>query len=265
MTFETRRKLDTGDVNDYVVKINQENIMCAAFKKGSSSYVHHDKWDLWTFKVTDTGDVNETGIDLTDFLRSDELEMHGWFMWSAWFAVGLLLLFTKRYAKKTWTLNHYLHAILGYFTLVVTIVFALRVTNWAPFESIHNALGSICVIITIFGSLSGTVTAGIMRAYNGDKAWSEQEKVQRVARIHRYAGYVMLFIGNASILTGVGHYFGDRLQGDERRKLGIFSFVVFCILVVYFEAVHRIRNKYSMGHVKTPRKEDKRVTSFTPE
>ena len=64
----------------------------------------------------------------------------------------------------------------------------------------------------------------------------------------------MLFVGNAAIMTGVGHYFGDRLKGDERRVLGIFSFVVFCILVAIFEAVFRIRNKYSMGHVTTPTK-----------
>lgn len=66
----------------------------------------------------------------------------------------------------------------------------------------------------------------------------------------------MLFVGNAAIMTGVGHYFGDRLEGDERRVLGIFSFVVFCILVAIFEAIHRIRNTYSMGHVKTPTKHD---------
>lgn len=66
----------------------------------------------------------------------------------------------------------------------------------------------------------------------------------------------MLFVGNAAIMTGVGHYFGDRLEGDERRVLGIFSFVVFCILVAIFEAIFRIRNTYSMGHVKTPTKYD---------
>lgn len=186
-------------------------------------------------------------------------------MWGAWFIVGLLLLITKRYAKKTWTLNHYIHAFLGYFTLAVTIVFALRVTQWSPFDTIHNALGNLCVIVTILGCLSGTMTAALMKAYNGDKPWSKEEKVQLVAKIHRYAGYTMLFIGNAAIMTGVGHYFGDRLKGDERRVLGIFSFVVFCILVAIFEAVFRIRNKYSMGHVKTPtaKGQGKSIT-FTP-
>lgn len=75
----------------------------------------------------------------------------------------------------------------------------------------------------------------------------------------------MLFIGNAAIMTGIGHYFGDRLKGDERRVLGIFSFVVFCILVAIFEAIFRIRNKYSMGHVKTPVTTGKEKSNmFTP-
>lgn len=226
--------------------------MCVGWKQGNSNFVKHDEFNVWSFKVTDTGAVSASALNLKDFLRSDTIEQHGWFMWSAWFVVGLLLLVTKRYAKKHWTFMHYMHALLGYFTIVVTIVFALRVTKWEPFETIHNALGSLTVIVSLIGSLTGTFTAALMKAYNGDKPWSKKEKVQIVAQIHRYFGYAMLFIGNASVMTGIGHYFGDRLKGDERRVLGIFSFVVFCILVAIFESIFRIRNKYSMGHVKTP-------------
>lgn len=173
-------------------------------------------------------------------------------MWFAWFFVGLLLLITKRYAKKIWKVGHYLHAILGYFVLIVTIVFALSITNWGPLENIHNALGSLTVIITIIGSLSGTIAAATMRFYNGDKEWSKEERVQLVAKIHRYFGYLMLFIGNACIMTGAGHYYGDRLKNDERRVLGIFSLFVFCFLVIICEGIFRVRNKYSMGHIATP-------------
>lgn len=104
-----------------------------------------------------------------------------------------------------------------------------------------------------------------MRAYNGDKPWSKEEKVQRVARIHRYAGYTMLFVGNATIVTGTGHYFGDRLLGDERSLLGIFSFIVFIILVIQLEAFFRIRNNYSMGHIQTPASDNKNIQLFTPQ
>ena len=62
----------------------------------------------------------------------------------------------------------------------------------------------------------------------------------------------MLLLGNVAIMTGVGHYFGDRLEGDYRKILGPFNMGVFVVLVIIFEAIYRIRNKYSMGHVETP-------------
>ena len=168
-------------------------------------------------------------------------------MWSAWFVVGLLLLITKRYAKKHWHLMHYLHAILGYFVLIVTIIFALKITKWDPFADVHSALGSITVIITIVGTLTGSFTAGTMRFYNGDKAWTKKERVEVVAKIHRYAGYFMLFLGNVTIMTGTGHYFNDKLNGDDRVVYAPLSLGTFIVLVIIFETIYRIRNNYSKG------------------
>ena len=62
----------------------------------------------------------------------------------------------------------------------------------------------------------------------------------------------MLVLANVAIMTGVGHYFGDRLEGDYRKNLGPFNLGVFVVLVFIFEAIYRIRNKYSMGHIETP-------------
>jgi len=58
-------------------------------------------------------------------------------MWVAWFCVGLALLVSKRYAKKYWFAMHFLHALLGYFTLIVTVVFALRVAKWEWTDETH--------------------------------------------------------------------------------------------------------------------------------
>lgn len=243
--------------------------MSYAYRKGTSDFSKkHSDWGVWTMMIQPSGEVTHAKLNITEFMRSENIELHGWFMWSAWFVVGLLLLVTKRYAKKTWVFSHYLHAILGYFTLIVTLVFAFRVAKFEPFESIHNALGTLCVIVTIVGSLSGSATAALMRGYNGDKPWSKKEKVQVVAQIHRIAGYVMLFVGNAAIMTGFGNYFNHRLQGDQRSVLGYFNMIVFVLLVAIFEAAYRIRNKYSMGFVQTPNTaKDKtgRVHVMTPE
>lgn len=189
-------------------------------------------------------------------------------MWSAWFVVGLLLLVTKRYMKRTWKLSHYLHIILGYFVLFVTLIMAYRVTNFEPFENLHSGIGSVCVILAIIGSIMGSLTAAMMQFYNGDKPWSKSEKVELISRIHRYFGYVMLLVGNAAAMTGIGTYYGDRLKGDERRILGIFSMLVFCILVAIFEAIFRIRNRYSMGFISTPttaKGPNSKAKNFTPE
>lgn len=188
-------------------------------------------------------------------------------MWGTWFFVGMLLLATKRYAKKNWLFMHYLHGFLGYLSLITTIVFALRVTHWDPLESVHNGFGTITVFIVIFGSLSGSFTAATMRFYNGDKAWSKKERVTKVAQIHRYAGYLAIFIANAAIITGAGKYFNDRLRGDSRSILGLLSMFVFVVLVAIFEAVYRIRNTYSTSQIQTPdiSTPDGKIKAFTPE
>ena len=166
--------------------------------------------------------------------------------------MGLGLLISKRYMKKTWKLSHYLHICLGYAVLILTVIMAIKVYNKATFESIHNVIGSLAVVLTVVVSVTGSFTAAVMQFYRGDKPWSKREKVELVARIHRYFGYLMLFVGNVAVMTGAGHYYGEKMKGDERRILGVFSMLVFCILVVIFEAIYRIRNRYSLGLVNTP-------------
>jgi len=50
-------------------------------------------------------------------------------------------------------------------------------------------------------------TIATMKHYHGDKDWSEKERVERIAKIHRIAGYFMLFIGNYTIMSGLLTYF----------------------------------------------------------
>ena len=67
MTFVTRRKLDTGDsAQDYVFRLDTENVMCYAHKVGSSTFSHHDKWGLWSLKIDSTGEISEANINLTE-------------------------------------------------------------------------------------------------------------------------------------------------------------------------------------------------------
>ena len=251
MTFTTRRKLDTGDSGqDYLVPLDKAIPMIYAFKKGSSAWAYHDERGVWSLTLKASGGAKAGGLDEREMLRNYDLEEHGWWNWSAWYVCGLLLLVTKRYVKKYWLLMHYLHAILGYTVMVVTIIFALKVTSWQPFEDWHNAFGSLCFIVVIPGAFSGSATAGIMRFYNGDKQWSKKERVTAIAKIHRIAGYIMLLIGVFTVSSGIGFYHGDKLK-DEENKLALANFISFILLVISFEAIYRIRNKWSLGHVKT--------------
>jgi hypothetical protein len=225
--------------------------MSYSFVSGSAEWRYHDERGVWSMSVLSDGIVVDGVLDLTELLRVDEYEQHGWWMWSAWYIVGLLLLVTKRYAKKTWLLSHYLHALLGYFVLVVTIVWSFKVLQWR-FDELHFVLGTITLFVTIIGALSGSATAGTMKMYNGDKDWAEKERVERIAKIHRYFGYFMLFIGNLTIVSGCTHYFDAVLNGDDRKILGVVSMVSFTFLVILFETIYRLRNKYSLGHIKNP-------------
>ena len=179
MTFRTRRSLDTGDsAQDYLVPINESMPMIYAYKKGNSRWSKHDEYGVWSALVTDKGFVYDGGLDLTELLRNYDYEEHGWWMWGAWTLIGLLLLITKRYAKKYWLFMHYAHAILGYFVLLVTIIFAMKLIHWHTFETIHNAFGTFTLFFTIAGALTGSVTAGMMRLYNRDKPWAEKERIE---------------------------------------------------------------------------------------
>lgn len=227
--------------------------MCWGYRSKARALMKgiHNKYGVWDLMVNKKA-VGDANLDLKELLRSHEYEQHGWFMWGAWYVVALLLLITKRYTKTTWNLNHYLHALLGYFSLVVTIVFALKVTDWNP-VGLHEILGTAFLFIAIVGTLSGSVTAGTMRLYNGDKDWAKQERVTQIAKIHRYAGYFMLLLGSITVSTGIFNYFEFMLLQDSRKLLAQVNIVSFVALVIIFETIYRLRNNYSRGKIDTPK------------
>ena len=127
MKFVTRRALDTGDESqDFKVELDVDMPMIYAYNEGTGDWRKHDKYGIWSMQFSSTGVSLDSELDeddLRELLRDSKIEAHGWAMWSSWYVVGLLMLITKRYAKKTWKLNHYLHALLGYVILVVTLFY----------------------------------------------------------------------------------------------------------------------------------------------
>lgn len=187
-------------------------------------------------------------------------------MWIAWFIVGFLLLVTKRYAKKFAELVHILHALLGYFVLIVTIVFSMKVTKWDPTANPHTFLGTVSLFLTMLGSLSGIVTAIIGRAYTGDKDWAKKELMQKTGKVHRIAGYIMLFVCNVTVASGLFNYYHDINPSDGGELLARLCILAFIVLVAGAETIYRVRNRYSLGHIKTPEpSETGKVQEYTIE
>ena len=147
---------------------------------------------------------------------------------------------------------HYLHAFLGYFSLFATVWFAMKLMHWRFTESLHNAMGTTMMFLSVLVTLSGSLSASVLRFYSGDKPWSAKEKSMMIGKIHRIFGYIVLLIGNFTITTGIFHYFEGTLQGDERSKLGAVSLLSFVLFIVVFEFIFRIRNKFALGHIETP-------------
>lgn len=237
--------------------------MSWAYKTSSPSWSRHDERGVWSLTLTASG-AEAGGLDKRELLRKPEYEEHGLWMWSAWYIGGLILLVSKRYVKKHWELMHYIHAFVGYFVLAITIIFIVKISKWEP-HGLHTIVGYICVIITIPGALTGSVTATLMRVYNGDKDWAEKEKVTYIAKIHRWFGYVMLALGCFSISSGLGNYYGEKLEDDPMKVLAPLNATTFVILIIIFEVIYRVRNKFSLGQVKTPSEEKSSIKSYTPE
>ena len=193
-------------------------------------------------------------LDLTELRRNDFYEHHGWWLWAAWMPVGLLLLCTKRYGKRSWSCMHLIHAILGYFTLVVTLVWVFKILdyfNWQVNTDLHSIAGLIAVSLCLVVALSGTTTAGLQQFYV-EKEWTPREKVTRVGKFHRIAGYFALFVGNSTAMTGVAHYYADIVMDDHMVPLGVASFCTFCFLVMLCECVYRRTHRQADMVVETP-------------
>ena len=130
--IETTRKLDTGNAKDFVIQPDVDYVWSYAFKAGRGDFVNHgDNRDNFSIKFSSTGEASvSTEIDLTEFRRNSFYEAHGWWMWSAWMPVGILLLITKRYAKKHWNCMHVMHALLGVAVLGVTLVWGFKIMDY---------------------------------------------------------------------------------------------------------------------------------------
>jgi len=72
----------------------------------------------------------------------------------------------------------------------------------------------------------------------------------------------MLFLGNATAMTGILHYYKDIVGDDQLAMVGFFSLGTFCLLIMIFECFYRRTNRKTDMTVKTPSVDKTKSTKF---
>ena len=193
-------------------------------------------------------------------------------MWFIWMPVGLALLITKRYMQKQWKLMHTVHAILGCIVLYITFQESMNVYwhhKWL-YKFAHNTIPDNTVsLLSVLVCFSGIYTQCIMAYYKGDKPWSKTEKITMIGKVHRYFGYVMLFVGNMACALGFANYIENFMGRKDVTNPGWVSLVIFCVTVFICEYIYRRVSRRSFMKLRTPettgyKNMDKVIKFYTP-
>ena len=254
--FQARRKLDTGDSDDFAIQLDKQmQISYEVVREGStaisptftsSGVVEHVFTDPQHLLFLSDGQTTKGWGHLTELRRVPVYEMHGFMLFIAWMPLGYVLLASKRYLKGNWKVWHFVHIFIGIVTLVLTIWQTLEISlkfGWGLTDDVHSILGSICIVATIFATFTGFLAAAYMRFYNGDEEWSKKETATIIGKIHRWSSYFVLFFANVIILGGTITYCLAYLKESKYIPLGILSFLFFLNLVLVSEYLHRKKAK----------------------
>lgn len=155
--------------------------------------------------------------------------IHGWVLWAAWGLLGLVLLLSSRYLK-TFRFAIYIHIIAGMLVLIATLFMsflALRKAEWEISGDPHDILGVIILASSVFITLTG-----FMARYRVLKKLP-------INWLHRMSGFVMIILGQVTILTGVMSY-SNNFSGQS-TPIGIVHVAIFYGLWLIIEIIHQIR------------------------
>ena len=67
-------------------------------------------------------------------------------------------------------------------------------------------MGVFTIFLSSVTSLLGIGAAGLMAFYKGDKPWTDHDKARKIAFYHRWFGYFVLVLGNATCMAGLINY-----------------------------------------------------------
>ena len=148
---------------------------------------------------------------------------------------------------------HVIHVLCGFFVLLVTLIWTLRILNyfnWKVNDNLHSVLGIIACCFTVVVAVSGSVTWGLM--FKSASEWKPREAITQAGKLHRWSGYLMLALGNLTAFSGLWHYQYDIVMDYEMAPLGLISLLLFTLLIILFEICHCRANFRSDMVVDTP-------------
>lgn len=103
-------------------------------------------------------------------------------------------------------------------------------------------MGVITIGVTVLTALLGMITVNIMHFYKGDKAWTDYDKARYFSGLHRYFGYSLLLLANATCMTGVINYVQKQIKRPEYNWYFIFTLPLFLLAVGILEVKHRLKD-----------------------
>ena len=107
---------------------------------------------------------------------------------------------------------------------------------------------------TPIASITGIVATAYMHFYRGDKPWTDNDKALKAAVLHRWAGYVGLFIANATCMSGAINYVMKQIKQDKYLPILLLTLPLFLLIVAAFEIRHRLTSQegvLNFGPAKT--------------
>ena len=135
--------------------------------------------------------------------------MHGRLNWFSWFILGLIILATKRYLQgvAVYVMN-LLHVLFGVICAVLSIYegfMALDLMGGIGALHTHGYFGLTVMIFTVIQLATGDITLFIDKC-RGNKPWQAGSDKKLIATLHKWGGYLLLFVAHLTIFTGTFRY-----------------------------------------------------------
>ena len=207
--FETRRKLDTGDAQDYAIQLDQDLLWCYAVRNSDGKWTKHNTYEIFGIRINSDGTI-ATELDVEYLERPypkllGDLDKHGIIMRVMWVFLGMTLLVSRRYLTGgcIYCMN-LLHSIVGFIVCFMTIFsgfFAMSLMG-PPWEngSLHGWLGVLMMVFALVLAVSGIALVCCRKKFG--EPWKPDTKANFVRHLHRLGGYVALLAGNYTVFAG---------------------------------------------------------------